>query len=266
MRCSADSIESPYDRQPSLAGPVSFAARPSDQPAHEACAASCPPRPGELAPGIEAPIPLRPTRPLYDAAKRALDLVVAAVLLVLLAPVMAIIAICIRLDSPGPVIFRQVRVGQGGRTFTFYKFRSMYADARERFPELFEVHCVDGQADTLFYKRPDDPRVTRVGRFLRMTSLDELPNLINVLRGEMSLVGPRPELLEFICYYRRDQLVKFSVRSGVTGHAQTSGRGTLSVQAQIEADLEYVARQSMWFDLVILMRTVKLVILGVGAF
>jgi lipopolysaccharide/colanic/teichoic acid biosynthesis glycosyltransferase len=193
-----------------------------------------------------------------------LDLVLTTFALVILGPVMAVIAVLIRRDSPGPALFTHQRVGRGGRTFTFYKFRSMYVDSRERFPDLFEVDCKD--EEILFYKRPEDPRVTPIGRFLRRSSLDELPNLFNVLKGDMSLVGPRPELLEFIPFYSPTQLAKFSVHCGITGLAQTTGRGTLPVQDQIRADLEYVARQSTWFDLVILFRTVKLVLLRDGAF
>jgi lipopolysaccharide/colanic/teichoic acid biosynthesis glycosyltransferase len=227
-------------------------------------ACSSVPRSGELAPGLAAPISVCATRPVYDAAKRALDLVLSFVALIVLAPFMALVAVLIRLDSPGPALFTHQRVGQGGRTFTFFKFRSMYVDSRERFPELFEVARKNDEVPV--YKQPDDPRVTRVGRFLRRTSLDELPNLYNVLKGDMSLVGPRPELLEFIPFYSPSQLAKFSVRSGVTGLAQTSGRGRLTVHEQIHSDLEYLARQSMWFDLIILVRTVKLVLLRDGAF
>ena len=203
-------------------------------------------------------------RPLYDAAKRALDLVLTIVALIVLAPAMVTIAILIRRDSPGPALFTHQRVGRGGRTFTFYKFRSMYVDSRERFPDQFEVPR--GNEPPLFYKRPHDPRVTRFGQFLRRSSLDELPNLFNVLKGDMSLVGPRPELLEFMRFYPPPELAKFSVRSGITGLAQTSGRGTLPVREQIRADLEYVAGQSMWLDLVILARTFKRVVLHDGAF
>jgi len=219
----------------------------------------------ELAPGLSAPVDARRGRPAYDAAKRALDIVVALLALILLAPLMAAIAILIRLDSAGPVLFRQRRVGLGGRTFMLYKFRSMYVDSRDRFPDLFTTPCLDDRGSVV-YKRKDDPRVTRVGRVLRTTSLDELPNLWNVLRGEMSLVGPRPELLEFMRFYAPRELAKFSVRSGLTGLAQTSGRGALSVPEQIAADLEYAARQSMWLDLVILARTVKCVFMRDGAF
>jgi lipopolysaccharide/colanic/teichoic acid biosynthesis glycosyltransferase len=219
---------------------------------------------GALALGLNAPIAVRTDRWLYDAAKRVLDVILTTVALILGGPVIAVIAILIRRDSPGPALFTQPRVGQTGRIFTFYKFRSMYVDSQERYPELFEVECRDDEI--LFYKRPEDPRVTPFGRFLRKSSLDELPNLFNVLRGDMSLVGPRPELLEFIPFYTPAELAKFSVRSGITGLAQTSGRGRLPVREQIRADLEYVAKQSIWLDLVILMRTVRQVLRRDGAF
>ncbi len=222
--------------------------------------------PGQLAPGLDAPIPLRPSPTGYRLAKRVLDLTASAVGLFFFAPIIGIIAVLIRLDSPGPAIFRQLRVGEGGRTFTFYKFRTMYVDAKERFPQLYDYRYTADQWNTLYYKLPQDPRLTRFGRLVRKTTLDELPNLFNVLRGDMSLVGPRPELPEYVKYYTPEQLVKFSVRAGVTGLAQSSGRGTLPVQDQIAADVEYVARSSFWFDLKILARTVMMVVRGVGAF
>jgi lipopolysaccharide/colanic/teichoic acid biosynthesis glycosyltransferase len=199
-------------------------------------------------------------------SKRMIDFTVAAIALIVFAPVIAVIALLIRLDSPGPAVFRQQRVGQGGRTFTFYKFRTMYVDAKERFPDLYNYRYTIDQWNTLFYKLPDDPRMTRFGRIVRKTTLDELPNLFNVFKGDMSLVGPRPELPDYVKYYTPEQLTKFSVRAGVTGLAQSSGRGTLPVQDQIAADLEYVARSSFWFDLTILARTVAMVVRGVGAF
>jgi lipopolysaccharide/colanic/teichoic acid biosynthesis glycosyltransferase len=142
----------------------------------------------------------------------------------------------------------------------------MYVDARDRFPELYDYRYTEEEWQDLFYKLPEDPRLTRFGQALRKTTLDELPNLFNVLRGDLSLVGPRPELPEYVRYYTPRQLSKFSVRSGVTGLAQTTGRGTLSVQEQIAADVEYVENQSMWLDLKILARTLRMVFFGVGAF
>jgi lipopolysaccharide/colanic/teichoic acid biosynthesis glycosyltransferase len=202
----------------------------------------------------------------YRLAKRTLDFVVAAVGLAIFLPVIGVLVLLTRHDSPGPAIFRQTRVGYRGRPFTFYKFRTMYVDARERFPELYAYQYTEQEWHELFYKLPDDPRLTPFGRRLRKTTLDELPNLFNVLRGQMSLVGPRPELPEYARYYTPEQIVKFSVPSGVTGLAQTSGRGMLSVQEQIAADVEYVRRRSFWFDLVLLARTLKMVVLRIGAF
>jgi lipopolysaccharide/colanic/teichoic acid biosynthesis glycosyltransferase len=202
----------------------------------------------------------------YDVVKRAFDLLVGGAALAVSLPVIVVLAILIRLDSPGPAIFRQPRVGQGGRVFTFLKFRTMYVDARERFPELYAYQYTDEEWRALFYKLPDDPRLTPFGRRLRITTLDELPNLFNVVRGDMSLVGPRPELPEYVRYYSAEQMQKFLVPSGVTGLAQVSGRGWLPVQEQIAADVEYVRRRSPLFDLRILLRTIKMVILRVGAF
>jgi len=202
----------------------------------------------------------------YAMSKRAVDLLVSTVALAITLPIIAVLSIITRLDSPGPAIFRQLRVGQNGRVFTFFKFRTMYVDAKERFPELYAYKYTPEEWEQLFYKLPEDPRLTRFGRWLRKTTLDELPNLFNVVRGDMSLVGPRPELPEYVMYYSPEQLLKFSVKSGVTGLAQVSGRGTLPVQDQIDADMEYVSKRSFWFDMSILLRTVRMVLLRHGAF
>jgi len=204
--------------------------------------------------------------PLYTFSKRALDLLVAVVALAFALPIIGVLSIIVRLHSPGPAIFRQLRVGQNGRVFTFYKFRTMFVDAKERFPELYAYQYTGEEWQELFYKLPEDPRLTRFGRWLRKTTLDELPNLFNILTGHMSLVGPRPDLPEYAVYYSPEQLMKFSVRSGVTGLAQVSGRGMLPVQDQIGADLEYVRRRSFLFDVSILLRTIQMVVLRVGAF
>lgn len=180
-------------------------------------------------------------------------------------PVIAALAVVIRLDSGGPVFFRQERVGRGGGTFTFYKFRTMYADARDRFPELYRYAYDDDELRSMYFKLPYDPRLTRVGRRLRRTSLDELPNLINVLRGDMSLVGPRPEIPEMLPHYLPHQLAKFAVKPGLTGLAQVSGRNILRFQETIGRDLDYVARRSFWRDLWILVKTPVVVILMIGA-
>lgn len=212
----------------------------------------------------EAPWPDRPRRS-YRAGKRALDLLVASAGLVVAAPAMAVVAIAIRLESPGPAVFRQRRVGQDGREFTFYKFRTMFADARERFPDLYDYDFAEGQLGSSYYKPADDPRRTRVGTFLRRTTLDELPNLVNVFLGQVSLVGPRPELPEMVRHYRPDQIAKFSVKSGMTGLAQVSGRNQLTILEQIDLDVAYAIRPSFWGDLKILGRTVVAVARQVGA-
>jgi lipopolysaccharide/colanic/teichoic acid biosynthesis glycosyltransferase len=181
-------------------------------------------------------------------------------------PPMLLVAVLIRLDSDGPILFRQTRVGQFGRPFTFYKFRTMWVDARERFPELYSYVYTDQQIKTMYFKLIDDPRLTPFGRALRKTSLDELPNLINVIRGEMSLVGPRPEIPEMLPYYDTHQLRKFSLKPGITGIAQVSGRGLLTFQETIAADLQHCEQRSPWFDVLILLRTMKCVALRIGAF
>jgi lipopolysaccharide/colanic/teichoic acid biosynthesis glycosyltransferase len=179
---------------------------------------------------------------------------------------MLILAIIIRLDSPGPIIFRQYRLGENGQPFRFYKFRTMWVDARERHPELYAYRYSDTQIRSMYFKVLDDPRLTRFGAHLRKTSLDELPNLLNVVLGDMTLVGPRPELPEMLAYYTQQQLMKFSVKPGVTGLAQVTGRAVLRFQETIASDLEYCARRSLRFDFLILCRTVTTIIQRVGAF
>ncbi len=201
----------------------------------------------------------------YALAKRAFDVGASAVALVLTAPLMALLALSVRLDSAGPVLFRQSRVGRGGRVFTFYKLRTMHADARVRFPAMYDYRYTRQEFVDMVLKTADDPRLTPLGRKLRRTSLDELPNLFNVLRGDMSLVGPRPELPEMVRYYTEEELTKFSVRPGVTGLWQVSGRANLRNGLQLANDVTYVKRRSFRFDLAILAKTVKVVIFRVGA-
>jgi lipopolysaccharide/colanic/teichoic acid biosynthesis glycosyltransferase len=192
--------------------------------------------------------------------KRCLDVTFAAASLVLFAPVMAVIALAIRLDSKGPVLFRQTRVGQDGRRFLLTKFRTMVPDSDRLVAELMEK-SVD--PDWLIIE--DDPRVTRVGRFLRRSSLDELPQLWSVLKGEMSMVGPRP-LSE-----RDDEGVqgwerhRLDLVPGLTGHWQVLGRTTIPFREMIEIDYAYVTNWSLWLDLKLLIRTVPAVLRRRGA-
>jgi lipopolysaccharide/colanic/teichoic acid biosynthesis glycosyltransferase len=208
----------------------------------------------EVVPSEPVSIPLR----LFEICASSIALIAAA-------PMMLLIAILIRLESKGPVIFVSQRVGAGGKPFPFYKFRTMYADARQRFPELYAYKFDESEQQTMKFKIDDDPRITRLGKRLRATSLDELPNFWCVLKGDMALVGPRPEIPQMLPYYQGKMLQKFSVRPGITGMAQVSGRGDLLFLETVAFDLEYVRRRSFWLDLRLLARTVSAVLTARGA-
>jgi lipopolysaccharide/colanic/teichoic acid biosynthesis glycosyltransferase len=196
------------------------------------------------------------------AIRRAIEIAIAVVALALCWPAMLIVAAIVKLDSPGPVLFRQTRVGLGGRHFTFYKFRTLYADARERFPELYAYTYTPEQIQALQFKRERDPRVTPAGRWLRKSTLDELPNFWNLLKGDVALVGPRPEIPEMVPHYLPSQLAKFSVKPGITGLAQTHGRGKLAFQRTIDYDLKYVQTRSVLLDIRIVFRTIRMLFDG----
>ncbi len=195
-------------------------------------------------------------------AKNLLDRVAAFLGLLVLTPVLAVIAVSIKIGDPtGPVFFRQPRVGHEGRTFRVWKFRTMTEDAEERKASLEELN----QADGMLWKAPEDPRITKVGRWLRVTSLDELPQLINVLKGEMSLVGPRP-LPADSGDYLGDVRRRLLVRPGITGLWQVSGRSDLSWDEAVRLDLYYVDNWSLTYDLAILWRTIWVVLRRKGAY
>jgi lipopolysaccharide/colanic/teichoic acid biosynthesis glycosyltransferase len=202
----------------------------------------------------------------FRITKRALDLVGALVLIIVTSPIMLALVILIRFDSKGPAIFHQTRVTRRGRPFTFYKFRTMYVDARERFPDLYNYDFSDGDFDSAYYKLADDPRNTRVGRWLRRTTLDELPNLFNVVKGDLSLVGPRPDLPELVRHYQPENLACLFTKAGLTGLAQVAGRSLLTVRERLTLDTRYVANQTFLLDLRILLRTVVVVVKRRGAF
>ena len=201
-----------------------------------------------------------------DLVKRSMDLVGSAFALMLLMPVLLLIAALIRLDSPGPALFRQRRLGRGGRTFWCLKFRTMTADAEQR---LADLEPLNESAGGVLFKIRRDPRVTRIGRVLRKTSLDEIPQFFNVFKGEMSLVGPRPlqlrdcELLEAMDPegFRR----RLDVPQGLTGAWQVGGRSELDCDGMLRLDLDYVERRSIGLDIRILFRTVFVVFAGRGA-
>lgn len=218
---------------------------------------------GPASPLAERPVPLRHDGPA-ERVRRAIDVAVAASMLVLLSPLIAAVALMIRATSRGPAIFRQVRLGRGGREFVFYKFRGMYADARERWPELYEYRYDPAELHMLRFHPRHDPRVTRVGVLLRRTSIDEVLNLYNVLKGDMSIVGPRPEIPELIRYYGEHAAAVLSVRPGVTSLAKVTGRDELTFTQTLELDLEYLERRSLRLDLRIMAATVMTVILQHG--
>jgi exopolysaccharide biosynthesis polyprenyl glycosylphosphotransferase len=195
-------------------------------------------------------------------AKRLLDLVFGSIILLCASPVMAMIAIAIRLDSPGPVMFRQRRVGENGRLFMMFKFRTMVVGA-EQAQEAVNVRTASGQ---IIHKRRDDPRVTRVGGVLRRLSLDELPQLLNVLRGEMSLVGPRPELPWIVAHYDPWQYQRLAVPQGMTSWYVVNGRSEVPMHLNTEQDLRYIHDYSLFVDLKILWKSMGAVLKGRGAF
>jgi lipopolysaccharide/colanic/teichoic acid biosynthesis glycosyltransferase len=191
----------------------------------------------------------------------AFDEVLACVLLLVLAPLLLIVALAIRLDSPGPVLFRQRRLGLHGREFPMLKFRSMVADAPTDLHRRYIGELAHGPADEPgLHKLTGDPRVTRVGAILRKTSIDELPQLLNVIAGRMSLVGPRPAVAYELGHYRREHYERFAVRPGLTGLWQVSGRASLGLYEMLDLDVEYVRRRNLWLDLRVLLRTPKAVL------
>jgi len=182
--------------------------------------------------------------------------------LVLLSPVLLVIALLIYLDDPGPVIFKQKRSGLNNRTFVMYKFRSMVINAAELHKQMQQFNELDGPA----FKMKNDPRITKIGRFIRRTSIDELPQLLNVLKGDMSLVGPRPLPVYESEQCNAYQLQRLLVKPGITCFWQISGRNDISFDEWIEMDLEYIRTASLKTDIVILLRTVKAVLVGKGAY
>jgi len=217
---------------------------------------------------------------LYQAVKRILDFVIALTLLVILSPLFLVIALCIKLDSPGPVIFSQKRVGrtEGGNRdeptqFTFYKFRSMRQDAGSEVHRQYVQSFINGnqrfvaecQQNQAVYKLEKDQRVTRFGRFIRKTSLDELPQLVNVLKGDMSLVGPRPALPYEVEQYKPWHYRRLEIIPGITGLWQVEARSTVPFNEMVNLDIQYAEHQSLWLDLKILLQTIPTVLSGRGA-
>lgn len=197
---------------------------------------------------------------VYPLVKRWLDIVVAGVAIVIFSPIFALAAFAIRCESRGPIIFRQARVGKDGTLFTMFKFRTMISDRRTT---RTSYH---GSERRVTHKTKTDPRVTRVGKILRRTSIDELPQLFNVLRGEMSLIGPRPELPQIVERYAAWQHLRHRVKPGMTGWWQVQGRSDRPMHLHTELDIYYVVHQSFALDMTILFRTFRAVLRRSGAF
>lgn len=198
----------------------------------------------------------------YSFFKRLLDVVVAVIIMILLIPVIPLIAIMIKLDSPGPVFFKQDRVGKGGRVFKFYKFRSMYREAEQ---QKHQVESLNEQEGPIF-KVKSDPRVTTVGRFLRRSSLDEIPQIFNVLKGDMSIVGPRPHMPDEVAQYQPWHRQRLDVMPGITCLWQISGRSHVSFNEWMRLDMEYVSNRSLKTDFMIFLKTIPAVIARRGAY
>lgn len=198
----------------------------------------------------------------YFVMKRALDIAVSMTGLITLAPLFIVVAIAIYLDSGGPVIFAQTRVGQKGHKFKMLKFRSMITGAESLLSELMDQNEADGPV----FKIRDDPRLTRVGKLIRKTSIDELPQLINVLRGDMSLVGPRPPLPAEVEQYTPYQKQRIMVIPGITCFWQISGRSHVSFEDWVEMDLKYIRERNLWLDISIVLLTLPVVLKGKGAY
>lgn len=198
----------------------------------------------------------------YDVAKRCFDLVMGAAILVMLLPVFPIIALMIKLDSQGPVFFRQDRVGRNGKVFKFYKFRSMFKDAETRKKDVEAFNEQEGPV----FKIRSDPRVTSVGRFLRRSSLDEIPQILNVLKGDMSIVGPRPHLVHEVDNYQPWHRKRLEVMPGITCLWQISGRSHVTFNEWMRLDMEYIRQRSFRTDLLIFLRTIPAVIARRGAY
>ena len=194
--------------------------------------------------------------------KRGLDLAISLPLLVLTAPLIAVVALAIRLDREGPAFFVQRRGGLDGRPFRMVKFRTMVTNAEERLSEVVSVDDLPAP----MYKLVQDPRVTRIGRLLRRTSLDELPQLLNVVKGDMSLVGPRPEQIELVERYRPEHVFRLAVKPGLTGPMQVYGRGELTFDERLAVERDYIENLSLGRDLRILALTLTAVVAGRGAY
>ena len=196
------------------------------------------------------------------ALKRCMDIIGALIAIPLCAPLVAVVAILIKLDSKGPVLFMQLRSGVNGKVFKIYKLRTMVVNAEELLDQLIDLDALEEPV----FKLRDDPRVTPLGRFLRRWSIDELPQFYNVLRGEMSLVGPRPEEARFVQRYNDWHRLRLLAKPGLTGPVQISGRADLRLEDRVQLEVDYISNYSVWKDIQILLQTVPAVVRGNGSY
>ncbi len=199
----------------------------------------------------------------HAVLKRLVDVTASGLLIVLLLPLFGFVALLIKLESPGPVFFSQKRVGRAGRPFDFFKFRSMYIDAEARKQELMDQNEMAGG---VLFKMKHDPRITRIGRFIRRYSIDELPQLWNVLRGDMSLVGPRPPVPGEVEQYTPSDRRRLDAIPGITGLWQVSGRSDIPFDQQVELDVQYIHSATLWENIKLLLKTIPAVLSGRGAY
>ncbi len=195
--------------------------------------------------------------------KRVMDIVCSLIIILLLSPLMAAVAVAIKLESKGPMIFKQIRVGKNGRHFEFYKFRSMRPDAEKLKAAMAQQN---ESGDGVIFKMKKDPRITRVGAFIRKYSIDELPQLFNVLEGDMSLVGPRPPVPSEVKLYTLEERKRLHIKPGITCIWQVSGRSDIPFKQQVRLDEEYIKNHGVWKDLLLLLKTIPAVITGKGAY
>lgn len=202
-------------------------------------------------------------KPMYEYVKRSLDIILSLLGIFFLLPFFLCIALFIKIDDKkGSILYSQSRIGKEQKKFKMYKFRSMYSNAEERLEELLKYNEVDGA----MFKMKDDPRITRIGKFLRKYSIDELPQLFNVLKGDMSLVGPRPPLTREVNMYTNFDKQRLIIKPGITGLWQVSGRSSLSFEQMVDLDLQYIQSQSIITDIKILIKTVSIVFINEDAY
>ncbi len=202
------------------------------------------------------------SKPGYEVCKRIFDIVMATLALIVLSPVFLIVAIAIKCEDGGQVFFKQDRMTKGAKVFGMYKFRSMCPDAEEKLDELMDQNEMEGPA----FKMENDPRITKVGKFIRKTSIDELPQLINIIKGEMSIIGPRPPLVREVEEYTPYQMHRLDVKTGLSCYRECYGRSNIhDFDEWVESDLKYIRERSFWVDIKVILLTIKVVIKCEGA-